>query len=211
MLHLIPIPSVPRCPASTRMRKLLGPHLSAAAETPTAQVPTVAAALPSGVLDGGEIVLLALKPAFWRIWFDAGWWVLVTCMLAAVLTWTQHPIPGLSLAATAQVLILIGVARVAVAVVHWIPTWYVLTNRRVLTIQGVRQPEVTSCLLVDLRHAEPTCSVGEKLTRLGSVVLLPRQTDGVPMIWQSIATPDAVLAKIRDAADKASHFHTVIS
>ena len=210
MLHLLTIPGAFPPPAVARPRSVFDAHFSAAAEAPTVQAPTVATALPSGVLDGGEIVLLAVKPALWRIAFETGWWVFVTCLLAAVLTWTQHPIPGLSLAATAQVLILVGLARVAAAVVRWIPTWHLLTNRRVLTIQGVRRPEVTSCLLVDLRHAEVTRSLGETLTRLGSVVLALRETPAEPMQWQSIANPDAVLARIRDAADKASRFHTVI-
>ncbi len=211
MLHRLTIASAAPFPATARWRRLPAVRLSAAAEAPTVQAPTVAASLPGGVLDGGEIVLLAVKPACWRIAFDSAWWVLVTCLLAAVLTWTQHPFPGLPPAATAQMLILIGVARMAVAVVRWIPTWYLLTNRRVLTLQGVRRPEVTSCLLVDLRHAEVARSAAEKLTRLGSLVFSLREADVEPLLWQSIADPEAVLAQIRDAADKASHFHNVVS
>ncbi len=184
---------------------------TAATEAPRAAVHSAAeTALPLGVLDGGEIVLLAIKPSVWRTLFDAGPWLLVTCLLAGVLAWKRLPMLGLSPTATAQMLLMIGVARFAVAVVRWIPTWYVLTNRRVLRIHGVRTPAVTATLLTDLRQAHMTVSAPERFAGIGTLTLISRREDQEPHRWESIHSPQVVLDKIRDAANKAAHLHDMV-
>lgn len=178
--------------------------------TTTAEAPPRAAkmaaaftAVPVGVIDSGEIVLLAIKPSMWRPFFDSASWVVTGCLLAGVLTGLGRPVPGLSLAATAQVILLVVLARVAVSVVRWIPTWYVLSNRRIISIRGVRSPRISACLLTDVRGTHLQCFLAEKLTRLGTIVFVTDSADKVPHIWQSITSPDLVHAKIRRAIQNA--------
>lgn len=170
------------------------------------RIAKVAAALtspPGGVIDGGEIVLLAIKPSMWRPFFDSAPWVVTGLLLAGVLTWLGRPIPGLSLTATAQAILLVALVRVGLAIILWIPTWYVLTNRRLIDIQGVRSPRISSCLLLDVRNTYIQASPVEKLTRLGSIVFVVDHTDVVTYLWQSIAEPDVVHTKIRRAIENA--------
>ena len=160
-------------------------------------------ALPGGVVDGNEIVVLAVKPSMWRALFDSGAW-LVTCgLLMIVLVGFQQPIPGLSLTATVQLLLLAGSVRLAAALIRWVPTWYVLTNRRVLDIRGVRSPRISSCLLLDIRNTYLNRSSAERLTKLGSITFVTDHPHDPPRTWQSIAEPDLVHDKIRREIEKA--------
>ncbi|MGB2987593.1 MAG: hypothetical protein WBE26_17140 [Phycisphaerae bacterium] len=159
--------------------------------------------LPGSVLDGDEIVLLAIKPSMWRLLFDSAPWLVTCFLLAAVLVWLGTPLPGLSLTATAQVILLIGLARIGLAVVRWVPIWYVLTNRRVLDIRGVRTPRISACLLIEVRNTILQSSPTEKLTRLGTITFVTDPPDQASHVWQSIAEPDAVHTKIRRAIENA--------
>ena len=165
------------------------------------------AALPGGVIDGGEIVILAIKPSMWRPLFDSAPWLVACWGLAAVLTWLSHPIPGLSILLTAQILLLIGLARLGVAVVRWVPTWYVLTNRRILDIQGVRSPRIWSCLLTETRHTSVTETPGERLAGLGTISFVADSSNDRPHQWHAIAKPHEVHAKVRRAIENAIDQH----
>jgi hypothetical protein len=105
--------------------------------------------------------------------------------------------------------LLIALARVGLAVVRWVPTWYVLTNRRVLDVRGVRSPRISACLLVDVRNTYLRSSSAEKLTRLGTITFITDREDTASHIWRSIAKPDVVHAKIRRAIENAIDQHGI--
>lgn len=160
-------------------------------------------ALPQEVIDGGEIVILAIKPSMWRPLLDSWAWILAGCVLAMVTTTSRAAIPGLSVMATAQVFLLVAACRLGVAIIRWIPTWYVLTNRRILTIQGVRAPQFTACPLKDLRQADLRATPSERLARLGTIVFAAREPDAVVQTWRSIVKPEEVHARVRRAMEDA--------
>lgn len=161
------------------------------------------AALPGGVVDGGEIIVLAIKPSMWRPLFDSAPWMVTCCLLAIILTWLRTPIAGFSLFGTAQMLLLLASARLGLAVVRWIPTWHVLTNRRIIDVKGIRTPRISACLLVDVRNTYLRVLSADKLARLGTITFVTTQTDRVSHVWQSIAHPEEVHAKIRRAIEGA--------
>jgi hypothetical protein len=88
-------------------------------------------------------------------------------------------------------------------VVRWAPRWYVLTNRRVLDIQGVRSPRIWSCLLTEIRNTYLNASPPEKLTGLGTITFVTDHPDEPPCHWRSVAKPEEVHAKIRRAIENA--------
>ena len=159
--------------------------------------------LPGGVVDGGEIVVLAIKPSMWRPVFDSAHWLVICSLLAATLTSLGTPLPGLSLTTTAQLVLFVAVARLGVAVVRWIPTWYVLTNRRVIDVRGVREPRITACSLVAVRNTYVRSSIAETCTSLGTITFVTDEPGDAPHVWQSIAQPHAVHAQIRRAIENA--------
>lgn len=166
------------------------------------------AELPGGVVDGGELVLLAIKPSMWRPVFESAAWLAAACVTALALTRLERPLPGLSLALTTQLVLLIGLARLGIAVVRWVPTWYVLTNRRIMNIQGVRAPRISSCLLLDVRNTYLSRPHVERLVGLGTITFVSEHPAQSPPAWRSITSPDEVHTRIRRAIESAiDHSH----
>ncbi len=178
---------------------------SAMAEAPSgvSQVTTKWGTLPGGLIAGGEIIVFAIKPSMWRPVFDSAPWLVVTCLLALVLTLLGAPFPGLSLTLTAEAVLLIGLARLGFAVIRWIPRWYVLTNRRVIDISGVRSPRIWSCVLIDIRNTYVNVPPSERFTGLGSISFVTDHPDEPPRIWRSIAKPNEIHVRIRRAIESA--------
>ncbi|MGD2110906.1 MAG: PH domain-containing protein [Phycisphaerae bacterium] len=182
------------------------PALNAATSEAPPHAAKVAAhftTIPTGVVDGGEIVLLAIKPSMWRPLSDSAPWLIVCATLAILLSLFEQSIAGLSVALSAQIVLLVGFARLAVAVVRWVPCWYVLTNRRIIDIHGIRTPRILDCSLLDIRNTAIYTSPIEKLTRLGTIVFVIDHESSVPRTWRSIADPDEVHARIRRAIENA--------
>ncbi len=159
--------------------------------------------LPGGIVDGGEIVLLAVKPSMWRPVLDSAAWLVTCWVLAAVIGVMGTPIPGMSLMVTVQAVLFVGFAGLAVAFVRWAPMWYVLTNRRVLDVQGVRAPRIASCLLIDVRNTYLNSTSTERMAGLGTITFVTDLPDESPRAWQSIARPEEVHDRIRRAIENA--------
>lgn len=163
--------------------------------------------LPGGVVDTGEIVILAIKPSMWRPLFESAPWMVVCGLLAVALTSLSRPLAGLSMVSTVQVILLVGFARLGLAVVRWIPSWYVLTNRRVISIQGVRAPRITACPLIQIRNTHLTSTPAEQLARLGTIAIVTESANDPARSWQSVARADLVHAAIRRAIKNAIDYH----
>lgn len=175
----------------------------------TAEVKTAWTTLPGGVIDGGEIVILAIKPSMWRLLFDAAPWLIMCGVIACVLAGLGRPILGLSPSATAQLLMLVAVGRLAFAVLRWIPTWYVLTNRRLIDIRGVRAPRIRSSPLIDVADTYLHASTAEKTAQLGTITFELDRADEQPYVWKSIQQPAEVYARVRSTIDNAREFRNL--
>jgi hypothetical protein len=160
------------------------------------------AEIPGGVIDGGEIVILAIKPSMWRPLFDSAAWMAGSWILAALLTYLDMPIVGLSMATTVQIVLMGGAVGLAVAILRWIPTWYVLTNRRIIHIHGVRSPRIDSCELLEIRNTFVQVGIEEKVTSLGSITFVMDKTIRT-RTWRSIQQPLDVHVRIRRAIENA--------
>ncbi len=159
--------------------------------------------VPGGLVDGGEIVLLAIKPSLWRPVFDSSPWLVSSAILSVALLSMGKAIPGLSVATTAQVVLLVGLTRLAVALLRWTTTWHLLTNRRILDVHGIRAPVIRSCLLVHIRNTYVNVAPLEKLASLGTITFVTDQPDDPPHVWRSVSEPDEVHLKIRRAIENA--------
>ncbi len=198
---------------ATRSARPEYPHPSvsfsaAATEAPprTADVRTAWTTLPGGVVDGGEIVILAIKPSMWRLLFDCAPWLVMCVALAGVMTGLRTPLPGLSLTGSAQVMLLIGFTRIAFSIVRWIPSWYVLTNRRIIAVRGVRAPRIRACPLIDVCDTFLHATTPERMAGLGTITFKLDRSDEPSQVWQSIQQPDEVYAKVRQTIDNAREF-----
>ncbi len=163
--------------------------------------------LPKGLVDGGEVIILAVKPSMWRPLFDSGPWIATLSVLTVASMVWRLALPGLSVSVSAQVIFLLGMLRLGLAVVLWIPSWYVLTNRRLIEIHGVRTPDITSCSLVDVRNTYLNATAIEKAGQLGTITYVTADETQPPHHWRTIAEPDVVHTEIRRAIETAIDNH----
>lgn len=177
----------------------MNPFAAADAPPAHAEFPAVGLALPSGLIDGGEIVLMAIKPSMWQpLLTSAPWWV-TSLALAIAVSVLGSPLPGISLVMTVQLIMLVGVARFGLALIRWVPRWHILTNRRVIDIRGVRRPRVSALLLVNIRNTYLTSDSVDRVLNLGSITMVTERENDTPRIWRWVAQPDLVHDKIRRA------------
>lgn len=178
----------------------------AVADNPAAAAQTAVAPwaeIPGGVIDGGEIVILAIKPSMWRPLFDSAAWMVGSWIIAGMLTFLGKPITGLSMATTVQIVLMGGTVGLGIAILRWIPTWYVLTNRRIIHIGGIRTPRIDSCELLEIRNTFVQVGIEEKVTNLGSITFVMDKAASRPRTWRSIQQPLEVHARIRRAIENA--------
>ena len=167
------------------------------------EVATAWTSLPGGVVDGGEIVILAIKPSMWKPAIDSVPWLIAAGIAAGLLAWLRLPLPGLSLALTLQLVLGIGFARLGLAIARWIPTWHVLTNRRIIDVHGVRAPVIDACSLIDIRNTYLRIGLLEQPLRIGSIAFVQSHETDAPRLWPMIPRPDEVHAQVRRAIENA--------
>lgn len=158
---------------------------------------------PLEALDGGEIIILAVKPSVLSPVFDSARWLVVLMLLAIGVLWTGASPLGLSSQTAAQMFIGAAALRLVYAVVRWSATWYVLTNRRVLEIHGIRAPRVNSAPLVEVRNTYLTSAPHERLFRLSSITFVLQHEDRPPWAWRHLHQGEDVHRRIRRAIENA--------
>ncbi|MCH7924544.1 MAG: PH domain-containing protein [Planctomycetes bacterium] len=152
-------------------------------------------------------VALAMRPSIWRRPFDSIPWLIMAAVLSVTLAVMGKPIPGLSVSLSVQIVLVLGVARLGIAIIRWVPTWYVLTNRRVMWVRGVRAPKVHSLALIEVRNTYLNATTPEKLIGLGTISLVSDEPNHAPLIWMSITRPREIHEKIRRAIENAIDQH----
>ncbi len=176
--------------------------------TPSADSPTVAApgltVVPARLLDGGEVVILAVKPS--------GWFCLLTSLPVLTMAVVFVVVAGLAgpslpgpLSAGAIVLFWVGVSalRLAVACVQWVGRLYVLTNRRILRVSGAFHQEVSQCLLRYVARAVVSASVTERLLGVGSLSFESSDPATRQVPWAHISNPLEVQQIVNEAISRA--------
>lgn len=154
-------------------------------------------------LDGGEVVILALKPSPWFVLFDSARWLVLSFFVAGTSQWVANSVSWASASLLIRLALAAATFRFGVAVLRWVSRFYVLTNRRVMRIRGVWKVDVFACPLLSIRTTKVTAEIHERVVRLGTVrfnIDPPRDEDGS---WVSIRRPGDVHAQIRRAIKRA--------
>ncbi len=158
------------------------------------------------VLDGGEIVLFALKPSMWYLVLVSARWfagAAVIILLAPLLFQARS--------ATAEVLtqaaLLVTAVRLILALLQWSSRLYVLTNRRVMCYRGVMQVSLFESPLVHVRNTYVNASPVERICKVGSIGFSLQGGKQVDVWWEQISNPHAIHERIRRAIEKALDNH----
>jgi hypothetical protein len=168
------------------------------------------AAVPAELLDGGEIVLLTLKPSAWFLVFEPVKWiatavVLIAC-IASLDVGTRWAVPPHTLI---QLVLLVAGGRLLITTMRWVSRFYVLTNRRVMRVSGIRRPHAWSCPLVRVRNTRVSATAPERITRIGTIDFVPDNSQIGPGRWAYVDNPDAVHDTIRRAIRRAIDNHSI--
>lgn len=166
----------------------------------------LATLLTGHVLRDGEIVLLALKPSLWFIVFQSIRFAAAVLLLALMTHVfvdrgvSVHRVPYIE----AVVFLIAG--RVMWSVLQWMGRLYVLTDQRIIRLAGVFSVDLYDCPLRKVSRTQITASIKERLCRLGSIEIHPKEAEDVfPVdIWQTISRPAEVNEQIV-AAMRRSH------
>lgn len=163
------------------------------------------AAAPDGAIEStdGEAVILDLKPHPLYILIASGPHLLAVGALCAVLLWLTSKGLGLVPArALLSLALLLALARLLWQALDWAGRRYVLTDRRVVRDAGVIRRHHFEAALGAVQHVSVHRTLSERLTGLGTIGFATAGTGGTEAFWISVARPDEVSARVREALER---------
>ncbi len=179
------------------------PVAAAAAEDSNAVAPAVdQLPLAEELLDGGEIVLLAVRPSPWFVVFDSARWIAIGVLLLIASAMQSVNMAGLSNQSLAELGCVMVLARMGIAVLRWVSHFYILTNRRVMRLRGVFRADILSCPLLEILNTRVSVGPHERLAGLGSILFVTEENRG-DLNWYNIAKCEDVHSRIRRAIERA--------
>ncbi len=155
-----------------------------------------------GVLNGSEIIILAIKPSLCYVLFVSGRWLAILLPIGMV-AWLCGQLGWLGM--QAQVLLATCLAvvfmRLAFGLLQWQSRVYILTNLRVLRIRGVVRVEMFQCSLLQLNDVQLRAGVAERLLGVGTIGLVKNSSEKAAAHWQNIRGGEEVRGQILEAID----------
>jgi len=179
------------------------PPYSEAPEANARPLGAVEELLPANLLDGGEIVILAVKPSLWFVVFTSIRWLAAMIAVILLAGWWGHQIPFVKPHMVVQAAAALGAARVGFALLQWVARLYVLTNRRVLRLMGILNIDLFECPLTKIQNTYLTLAWYERLTGLGTISFATAGTGGIEASWAHINRPLEVHERVRSAIHRA--------
>jgi len=164
---------------------------------------TAADLLPADLLDGDEIVILAIKPSLWFIVFESFRWLMATVVLILLAGWIGRHIAFVNTAMVVQGALVLSAARLGIALLQWASRLYVLTNRRVMRLMGMVNIDLFECPLTKLQNTNLSLMWYERLTGLGTISFATAGTAGFEASWRTVNQPLELHEQIRTAIRRA--------
>ena len=175
----------------------------AAVDVPSAAAPARAeqVAVPANLLDGGEVVILAIRSSLWSVLFSSFQWALGGAMIVAFAWWFAAAQGAVANSLVIQTVLAVVAVRLGFAVMQWVSRVYVLTNRRIVRLRGVFRADVHACPLAKVINTGVTVRPHEAITRLGTI-WFNTGPDAADSSWYHVAKPHEVHAQIRRAIER---------
>lgn len=169
-------------------------------QTPRSALATL---LAGHALRHGEIVHLAIKPSRWFILLSGLKFIAVVLILAiaAAVVDARVDTPGRLFYWEVAMFLICG--RLTWAVLQWVSRLYILTDQRIMRIQGVFELEVFDSPLRRVTRVDVARCARERIFRLGTIVI--NTADAPAALWTMIRQPGEVHARIIDAIARSQH------
>jgi hypothetical protein len=159
--------------------------------------------VPAEILDGGEIVILAVKPSLWFVVLKSARWLagmIVAILLAHWMGDTSLPITEANIIQAAVVL---AGARVGFALLQWGSRLYVLTNRRIMLYKGIVNIDLFECQLTKIQSTFLTLAWYERLMGIGTISFATAAGVGIDVAWTHVNNPLELHERVRSAIHRA--------
>ena len=160
-------------------------------DTPPLAQPRVVTLLPAQLLQGGEAIVLLLKPSPWYILLESLRTLLLLVLVCVGVLWVYNQ--GYNVGLSRRDLLLLGAGLGGVRLfwqfLEWLSRVYVLTDRRVIRVKGVVRVQVFEAPLQRVQHTTTTFSLRERLFGLGSVHIATAGTGATEASWVMLANP----------------------
>jgi hypothetical protein len=186
-------------------KPLIHPTENPAAVVPAA-MPALGTLMSRHVLRDGELILLVLKPSIWFILFNSLSYIAagLILILGLKLFGGQRPVVRLLI----EISVLLIAAHLMWSVLQWMGRLYVLTDMRILRLEGVFQTDIFDCPLRKVARTRMLRPLRERLLNLGSIEIIPREECYPIASWQTIPRPLQVHQQILAAIQKANQGST---
>ena len=174
-------------------------------EAPGAESQPISAAelLPAHLLDGDEIIILAVKPSLWFVVFMSIRWLAAMLLIILLAGWQGHHLQYLNASLVVQGAVVLAAARLAFASLQWVSRLYVLTNRRIMRLTGILNVDLFECPLTKIQNTFLTLAWYERLTGVGTISFATAGTGGVVVSWTNVNNPLEVHERVRSAIHRA--------
>ncbi len=163
-----------------------------------------ASMLREDLLQGGEVIILLLKPSVWYIVLSSLESLGVIAIVTAAMLWVQRTFNLQGYNTDGMIGLAIGLAMVRLIwqFLEWMSRTYVLTDRRIISIEGVIRVQVFQTELRSLQHMFLLFSLRERLFGLGTISFSTAGSDLPAAYWVMVRRPIAVQRKITQAINR---------
>lgn len=159
--------------------------------------------VPAQLLDGGEIILLAVKPSLWFVLFKSVRWLAGAAVAIAVaLLFEQGAFP-VSDKTVIQAATAVAGARVGFALLQWVSRLYVLTNRRIMRLTGIFNIDLFECQLTKIQSTFLTLAWFERICAVGTLTFTTAGMSGSEVHWTHVNNPLEIHEQVRAAIHRA--------
>ena len=164
--------------------------------------------VPRDLLDGDEIVILALKPSMWYLVLVSTRWLVGAALVILLAPWLVVVYSAFTQTALTQAALVVTAVRLVLALLQWSSRLYVLTNRRVMSYRGITHVTLLEAPLVQVRNTYVHDRRFERLCNVGSIGFSLKGSKRVDIWWEQVSDPEDIHDRIRRAIEKALDSHT---
>ena len=170
---------------------------------PVLGLPTdrASAMLPTDLLQGDETIILLLKPSLWYILLSS-LRVIGVIAVAFAVVFVLREYYRFDTDTIFSLACMLALVRLCWGFFDWMGRTYVLTDRRVIRIQGVVRIAVFQTELSKIQHTELHFSIRERLVGLGTISFATAGTGYPEAYWINIDRPLSVHRKVMQAISR---------
>ena len=159
--------------------------------------------LPAHLLDPSEIIILLLKPSPWFIVLGPFKTLVALAMTTAIAVMIAgHFFLGAYQTETALVGLAVIALRLFWQFLEWLSRAYVLTDRRIVQVEGVMRVRVYEAPLEKIQQTQVIRSLREQLTGLGTLGFATAGTGFTDAFWVMLARPLEIHQKVVQTLDR---------